>query len=86
MAVFKGFAGNRIVDGFLLVAQWQLGRNDDGHEFNLSTITLTQATSITPATNAFIKTPINHSIGSDWAATAIDRNGSLRIALPSTLR
>jgi hypothetical protein len=43
-------------------------------------ITLTQATSITPATNAFIKTPINHSIGSDWAATAIDRNGSLRIA------
>jgi hypothetical protein len=76
MAVFKGFAGNRIVDGFLLVAQWQFyrefaivytgrvwldrnlgatrvaasstdteargyyyqwGRNDDGHEFSLST-------------------------------------------------
>jgi hypothetical protein len=26
MAVFKGFAGNRIVDGFLLVAQWQFYR------------------------------------------------------------
>jgi hypothetical protein len=26
MAVFKGFAGNRIVDGFLLVAKWQFYR------------------------------------------------------------
>jgi hypothetical protein len=26
MAVFKGFAGNRIADGFLLVAQWQFYR------------------------------------------------------------
>jgi hypothetical protein len=26
VAVFKGFAGNRIVDGFLLVAQWQFYR------------------------------------------------------------
>jgi hypothetical protein len=56
---------------------YQWGRNDDGHEFNLSTTTLTQATSITPATNAFIKTSINHRTGSDWVATAIDRNGSL---------
>jgi hypothetical protein len=32
---------------------YQWGRNDDGHEFSLST-TSTRATSITPATNAFI--------------------------------
>ncbi|CAC9433511.1 hypothetical protein [uncultured Gammaproteobacteria bacterium] len=52
---------------------YQWGRNDDGHEFSLSTTT-TQATSITPATNAFITS----TTGADW--TTIDRDGSLRTA------
>ncbi|VVH65126.1 hypothetical protein BSPLISOX_2612 [uncultured Gammaproteobacteria bacterium] len=50
---------------------YQWGRSDDGHEFSLSTTT-TQATSITPATNKFIK----HS--SDWTTT--DADGTLRTA------
>ncbi len=55
---------------------YQWGRNDDGHEFSLST-TPTLATSITPATNAFI-TSTSTSAGADW--TTIDRDGSLRTA------
>jgi hypothetical protein len=55
---------------------YQWGRNDDGHEFSLST-TPTLATSITPATNAFI-TSTSTSTGADW--TTIDRDGSLRTA------
>jgi uncharacterized protein (TIGR02145 family) len=57
---------------------YQWGRNDDGHEFSLST-TSTRATSITPATNAFItSTPAGIGAGADW--TTIDGDGSLRTA------
>ncbi|VVH66925.1 hypothetical protein BSPLISOX_2589 [uncultured Gammaproteobacteria bacterium] len=54
---------------------YQWGRNDDGHEFISSTTLETRATSITPATNAFITSKAN---GADW--TTIDGNGSLRTA------
>jgi hypothetical protein len=57
---------------------YQWGRNDDGHEFNSSAVLGPQATSITPATNAFIAFKGNVNNGMDW--TAIDGNGSLRTA------
>jgi len=51
------------------------GRNDDGHELATSSITTTLATSISPATDTYIKNSISPN---DW--TSADSNGLLRAA------